>query len=288
MSQPFDAIFKDIVRRHVADYAATFRLPHAATTLNVDLSTVSAATDIVLADAHPPRAGLVTLDFQSSHDALIDDRVLLYQALLRNQYHLPVHSVVLLLRPDAYRPAMSGRVRYQAAEGRGKMDFAYELVRLWEVPAAELLGTRIGTAALAVLGELPRRSDVESGLEAVFREIDRRLRTELPPTEANDLRTAAGVLMGLRIGRAEAAALFQRVATMEESTVYQIILEKGEARGEAKGARKTLLAAAREKLGRPPKKALNELERIEDIDRLVRMGKAVLRVKSWDDLLAVE
>jgi hypothetical protein len=289
VSKPFDAGLKDIVRRHVADYAATFRLPHAVMALNVDLSTVTA--DIVLADANPPRVGLVTLDFQSSHDAHIDDRILLYQALLRNQYHLPVHSVVLLLRPDAHRPPMTGRVGYETAGGRGKMDFEYELIRLWEVPAQRLLGAGIGAAALAVLGELPGRPNVEPGLEAVFRKLDERLRAEVSPAEAADLRTAAGLLMGLRIGRPAAAALVKRVTTMEESTVYQVIIEKGIEKGEARGrveeARRNILQVGRQCFGAPSRAAQKVLKGITDLDRLHRMFDQVLKVDSWKALLDV-
>lgn len=284
MSKPFDAGLKEIVRRHVADYAAAFRLPHAAVALNVDLSTVSAATDIVLADAQPPRIGLVTLDFQSSHDPHLNDRILMYQGLLRSRYHLPVHSVVLLLRPDAFRPPMTGRVAYETAGGRGKMHFEYEIVRLWEVPAERFLRAGIGTAPLAVLGQLPEQRGLEAGLTDVLRELDRRTRAEVGAAESNDLMAAVTVLMGLRIDREVGRVLLQRVRAMEESTTYQLILE----RGEAKGARKTLLALAREKLGRPSKKDLAALDRIEDVDRLVRMSRALHHVKSWDDLLAVE
>lgn len=288
MSQPFDATLKDIVRRHVADYAAAFRLPNVHTALDVDLSTVSAATDVVLADANPPRVGVTTLDFQSRHNEFLDDRILMYHALLRSRFHLPVHSVVLLLRSDAFRPATTGGVRYRTAGGRGKMDFSYELVRLWEVPAAELLAAPIGSAVLAVLGRLPDRGDVQAGLTDVLHELDRRLRTEAAPAEAGDLLAAVGVLMGLRVPRQVGAALLQRVRAMEESTTYQIIIEKGEARGEVTGARKALMSLARRKLGRPSKKTVAALEQITNVERLVRMTAALLDVKTWDDLLAVE
>jgi hypothetical protein len=292
VSQPFDATLKEIVRRHLADYVAEFRLAGMTAVLDVDMSTVSAATDVVLADANPPRRELATLDFQSGHDEFLDDRILMYQGVLRNRYHVPVHSVVLLLRPDAYRPSMTGGVRYDSGRGRGKMDFRYELVRLWQIPAEQLLATGIGTAALAVLGRLPERRDTEVGLEAVFREFDRRLRAEVEPAEAKDLRASVRVLMGLRITKAAALALVERVTTMEESTVYQVILEKGEARGEARGlavgARRTLLATAKARLGRPTKKTVAALEAIADVDRLIRMGGALGKAKSWHELLAVE
>ena len=39
--------------------------------------------------------------------------------------------------------------------GRGSMDFSYEVVRLWERPAEELLAADLGVAPLAMLGRLP-------------------------------------------------------------------------------------------------------------------------------------
>ena len=244
MSMPFDAALKNMVRRHVPDYRDEFRLPDVNTVLDVDLSTVSAATDIVLADANPPIKSLATLDFQAGPDQFIDDRVLMYQAILRNRYHFPVHSVVLLLKADAYRPTMTGGVLYETAEGRGKMDFRFETVRLWEIPAKKLLAAGIGAASLAVLGKLPQRRSLETEISDVLRELDRRLRTEVSAPEANDMRTTVGVLMGLRIPREVGQALLDKVITMEESTTYQLIIEKGEARGEAKGEARGLIQGA--------------------------------------------
>lgn len=292
MSQPFDAALKDIVRRHVADYAAEFNLPGMATVLDVDLSTVSAATDIVLADANPPQKAITTLDFQAGHDVFIDDRILMYQGLLRHRYHLPVHSVVLLLRPDTYRPPMTGRVRYQSAGGRGKIDFEFEMVRLWELPAGELLASGIGTAPLAILGRLPGRRDLQAGLEDIVRELDQRFQVETPAAEANDLRATVGVLLGLRVQRQVGKALLERVLSMEESVIYQLIIEKGEARGEARGkaegARSALVPLAQRQLGRPSKKTLAALKAITDADRLARMNVALFDVNTWDELLAIE
>jgi predicted transposase YdaD len=187
---------------------------------------------------------------------------------------------------------MKGGVFYATGDGRGKMDFKYELIRLWEIPATELLESGIGAATLAVLGKLPQRRGLESEIIDVLRELNRRLRTEMQPVDAKDLMASATVLTGLRIPKETAKALVERVQTMEESTVYQVILEKGEARGEARGrvegARQALLAAARQALGRPPKKALSEIEKIDDVDRLVRMNIAVRDLSSWNELLAIE
>jgi hypothetical protein len=57
MSFPFDATLKEIVREHAAEYAPVFGLPKdlPVTPLNVDLSTLSAATDVALGYGDPLR-----------------------------------------------------------------------------------------------------------------------------------------------------------------------------------------------------------------------------------------
>lgn len=95
--------------------------------------------------------------------------------------------------------------------------------------------------------------------------------------------------MGLRIGRAAAAALVERVTTMEESTVYQVILEKGVEKGEARGrveeARTALLRIARQRFGAPSRAVQKAVTEITDLDRLHRMLDRVLNVQSWRGLL---
>ncbi len=55
MPLPFDATLKDLARRYPGDYASTFRLgnPSDLHALNVDLSVISAATDVVLGHGDP-------------------------------------------------------------------------------------------------------------------------------------------------------------------------------------------------------------------------------------------
>src|SRR5581483_285647 len=119
MSLPFDATLKDLVQSFPRDWLAALGLPAAGpvATVNVDLSTVSAATDVVFALGDPP-ASYVTLDFQSSRDAGLSRRVLVYNALLHQRVLAPVHSVVVLLRREANDTALDGAVRYEAQPGR--------------------------------------------------------------------------------------------------------------------------------------------------------------------------
>jgi hypothetical protein len=100
------------------------------TLLNVDLSTVTTATDVVIGLGDPLEE-IVHLEFQSSAAAWKHADVLGYHALLFAHNHVPVHSIVILLRPEAAHSNMSGEIRYAPRPGRGSMDFSYEIVRLW-------------------------------------------------------------------------------------------------------------------------------------------------------------
>jgi hypothetical protein len=84
---------------------------------------------------------------------------------------VPVHSVVVLLRPQAAHANLSGAVRYAPRPGRGSMDFSYETARLWERPADGLLAGDLGVVPLAVLGRLPADLSLEDGLAAVVQRL---------------------------------------------------------------------------------------------------------------------
>src|SRR5205085_4763282 len=119
--------------------------------LNVDLSTVTAAADLILGLGEPLEE-IIQLDFQSSASAWKHADLLVYHALLFAHYRVPVHTVIILLRPEAAHTNLSGAIAYMPRPRRGKMDFAYEPVPLWERPAEELLAADLGVAPLAMLG----------------------------------------------------------------------------------------------------------------------------------------
>jgi hypothetical protein len=102
MPLPFDATLKDLVQQFLPDYEVQMGLSDLGplTPLNVDLSTVTAATDIALGHGNPPDR-IVDINFQSGPDEKLSGRVLLYHALLHFRYRVPVHSLVVLLRPVA-------------------------------------------------------------------------------------------------------------------------------------------------------------------------------------------
>src|SRR5256885_9403913 len=156
MALTFDATLKDMGRDCPLGFLAAFDRPPTVPVklLNVDLSTVTTAADLILGLGDPLEE-IVQLDFQSSAAAWKHADLVVYHALLFAHYHVPVHTVIILLRPEAAHSNLNGVIRYAPRPGRGSMDFSYEIVRLWERPAEELLTADLGVAPLAMLGRLP-------------------------------------------------------------------------------------------------------------------------------------
>lgn len=282
MPLPFDATLKNILQKFTRDFEEQLGLigPQPASVLNVDLSTISAATDIVLGYGDPPLR-LVDLNFQSSRDADLIRRLLMYNVLLHHRYGVPVHSVVVLLRPAADDPALTGELRYQGWPRRGKLTFKYEVVRLWRRPVRRVLAGLRGTLPLAPLCRLPENVSVEDGLRRVIHRIDERLQREAPPEEAAMLLSAAYVLTGLRVPREMSEELFRGVRHMRESSTYQAILEEGR----KEEAQKMILQLGRQKYGAPNNAITEALTATTDLDRLERMANRLLLASTWDELL---
>src|SRR5437773_1522362 len=115
----FDATIKDMAQVSPRGMLITFdtvpTLP--VLPLNVDLSTVTTAADVVFGLGNPLQE-IIHLDFQASASATKHADILVYNALLHRQYLVPVPSIVVLLRPQAAHANLNGTVAYAPRPGR--------------------------------------------------------------------------------------------------------------------------------------------------------------------------
>jgi hypothetical protein len=149
MSMTFDATLKEMGRDCPQGFLAVFDRPPTLPLklLNVDLATVTSTADLIIG-LREPLNEIVHIEFQSSAAAWKHADLLVYNALLYAHYHVPVHTVIVLLRPEAGHSNMNGVVDYVGRPGRGMMHFGYEVVRLWqERTTEELVVRRIGHSA---------------------------------------------------------------------------------------------------------------------------------------------
>jgi predicted transposase YdaD len=286
--QPFDITLKHLLEAHPADCLRLIGLSTAARVeaIDADLATVMAEADKVLC-VHDSPPWLVHLELQASYDANLPERVLRYNVLLKNRHALPVHSAVILLRPEANGPEMTGVVRHLLA-GKQYLEFHYQVLRIWQQPVEAVVAGGVGTLPLAPLADLGK-----ADLPDVIRWMRKRFRAEVEPGEEAQLWTATYVLMGLRYDKMLAAELLRGVRDMEESVTYQAIVEKGKAEGIAKGmaqgmaqeAQRILLRIGTKELGTPDASTKAAIANILDRDHLEALIDRVSEVKDWQALL---
>jgi hypothetical protein len=283
MAMTFDATLKDMGRHSPHGFLSAFDRPPAfpVKLLNVDLSTVTTAADLILGLGDPLQE-IVHLDFQSSAAAWKHADLMVYNALLFAHYHVAVHTIVLLLRPEAAHANLNGDVGYAPRPGRGSMHFRYEVVHLWERPVEELLAADLGVVPLAMLGRLPAGQALEAGLTAVAQQVVERLQKEAPPERVKTLLTDALLLTGLRVRRDVAARIFRGVRAMHESDTYLMILEEGQ----EKALREMILLLGEDRFGAPDEAVKARLNGVTDLDRLKRMGRQTPKAASWQEILA--
>ncbi len=287
MSKRFDAAVKGMLEYGPSDWPALAGFPgRKAKVTDADVSTVSAASDKVLRVRGKPD-WLMDINFQAGPDASVPQRVHLYNTLLVDRHGLLVRSLVVLLAPRANLTDING-VYVQQFEGEEPhLTFRYRVIRVWQLPAAQLLAGGLGTFPLAPVSDVTERD-----LPRVIRQMKARLDAE-PRPDAKELWTATYLLMGLRYEQLLVDRLLREVVSMEESVTYQAILQEGFAKGRAEGrqegalqeSRKNLLLVGTKRLGAPGAETAAALEGIADLGRLEGLIARALEVSSWEELL---
>jgi predicted transposase YdaD len=295
----FDPTFKVLVERYPVDWLKfTGVEPNGPVTLiDSDVSTLNAAADRVILVGEPS-PWLANIELQASYDPQLPERVLFYSILLSRRHQLPVHSVIVLLRPEADGPAMTGtwsRIHPRTGE---YLQFSYDITRVWEQSADELLKMGPGVFPLAGITD-----DAKDRLADIIPRCVARIDADFPTgIEGRELLTAEYVLLGLRHPAELVEQLLKGAIRMEESQTYQAILAKGISRGREVGreegrevgreeGRATGLVQSILRIGHhrfraeAPERVLRKLKRITDIAVLESIEERLLDVQSWDQLL---
>jgi predicted transposase YdaD len=161
------------------------------------------------------------------------------------------------------------------------MQFEYQVVRLWERPAEELLAGGLGTAVLAMLGQLPAGADEVEGLTGVAQRLIERMDREASREQAKNLLTSAYVLTGLRVSKDVSRKVFAGVRAMKDSATFMEILDEGR----ETQTRRLIQRLAEKRLGAPDEQTRTRLEGITEIGRLERIHDRAMDASSWQDLL---
>jgi predicted transposase YdaD len=307
MTKPLDATMRELYEVEPAAWLEFLGIPvpdpGLVAVIDSNLSTVTADSDKLIRRDGPDPLILHT-EFLSGRVVSYPRQLHRYNALAGYKHGAPVWSVLFLLRPAADGPELTGEY-VQEVPGRGaNLWFRYEVVRVWELPPERLLTAGLPLVPLAPVSAVPRER-----LPEVLAAVARRLRDEAAAGLKGALWAATEILLGLNHPKDRVKELTEEITTMvlgirgiEESSVYQDIFAKGEAKGRAEGeakgraegeakgraaeARKILLRQGRKRLGPPEESVQDRIAALSDVDRLDLLLDRLLDVASWDELLA--
>ena len=236
MAKTYDTVMKQLLDEFAIDWvgwlAPQVGLPADVKVEphEVDLSTVQVTADKVFR-LKAPSQGFLHIEPQSSWDDSFPIRILCYNVLIELKYGGPVHTVVLLLRPEAQSSGLNGEVVLHHAGGDERLRFRYGMIRVWELPAKPLIEGPLGAAPLALL-----TNEAAPQLKGYVQRLDERLTEEnVDPASRNLLLTSCYLLLGLRYDDVSISEAFLGVSMLEESTTYQAILRRGRQEGRQEG-----------------------------------------------------
>jgi predicted transposase YdaD len=233
---------------------------------------------------------LINFEFQSSHETDLVRTLWFRQVALDHRHNLPVHTVLILLRKEANSPRLTGLYQRDMPDGRPTNRYHYQVVRLWKEDPEPYLTASVSLVPLAALTAVKERD-----LPGLVRRMKDRIDEE-PRSRAAMLRTASGLLMGLRYSDDLIVQLLGGEQSMKESTMYQRILKEGHKEGiqeglsvgEIREARRFLLVVATERFGEPDTEILTALGAIQSVERLESLGRRMIAdptIARWEDLL---
>jgi predicted transposase YdaD len=277
--QPYDPILKTLADVSPPDWLPLARRRRRRiTVVDSDIGTLVSGAADKLFRVHDDPEYLLHLDFEVGHFRReLPLRLRLYNSVFEYRHNCVVLSVPVLLYPEADSPQWTGLLE-RALPGEAPVStLRYPVIRVWELPAEQLLTGGVGTLALAPISNIP-----ESGVQQVIQRMKERLRGPQRPRRAADIWTAAYLLVGLRYSEKLADVLFEGILEMEQSSTYQALVR----RSRAEEARRMLLLQGETKFGPPDAATRAALESLDDLARLEELGVRLMIASTWQELLA--
>lgn len=288
MSKPYDSVFKDLLERDPVGWVhlALGPVKGQPKLVDSDISTVSGAADKVVV-VEGPEPFVVHFEAFASWDPSIAARAMNYNGIHHRRHLLPVDTVLVILRPDADHPSLTGEYRVKAPTSGKVHLLEYGVLRAWQLDLDTVLQGSLGTLPLA-----PITNAAMGRLPQVLRRMEDRLAAETSPEERKDLWADTFVLLGLRYSRESVAQLFRGIPAMRESDTYQAILEEGLERGLEQGLERgrllgaihSLLLVGTPRLGEPDAATRRRIESETSLAQVERWLTRASVVESWSDL----
>ena len=281
-----DSLLKRLVSTFIVDFATwLLRAPvRAARPLQSELPGTTVAVDqvfqVTLAD---DREMVFHMEFQGrrSHEPM-PWRMLDYMPRLASTYRLPLESVVLYIGRGAGADD-TGLYHVEGLDGTPVLTWRYRVLRLWQMPAEELLATT-PVAPLVLVGQTPI-AQPEVSLPTVV--------TRLRQVTDLELRSRLFTALLALLPAEEMITMVERLLEHEdllmELPYLQRIREEGRQEGHQEGRREgeaeMLLRLLRIRFGTLPTDAVARVQ-AADPEALLHWSERVLSATTLDEVFA--
>lgn len=216
---------------------------------------------------------ILHLEFQTEPDPKMSFRMLDYRTRVYRRFPQKTMRQVVIYLKETSSPLVQ-----ENAFILPNTRHEYELLRLWEIPAEEMLGLS-GLLPLANLGKTPNRPEILRQVAAKIDNIEGR-------TEKSNLAAATAILAGLVLSKEIIGSLL-REEIMRESVIYQDIQESGKAQGRQEGRREEavslILRLLNRRLGEISSTLGQQIQELS-LEQLETLGEALLDFTSLTDL----
>ncbi|KAB8316732.1 DUF4351 domain-containing protein [Tolypothrix campylonemoides VB511288] len=214
---------------------------------------------------------ILHLEFQTlpTSNPAMDFRMLDYYTRLKREYGCQIEQVVIFLQQTTSEIVF--RQEYVDTNIRHR----YRVIRIWEQDPTPLLAN----PALLPLATLARSDSPNSLLEQVAAQVGMIEEND----ERHNISACTQILAGLRFAKNLIQQLF-REEIMQESVIYQDILQKGEQRGKKQEALALILRQLPRRIG-SVNPQLQEQIRSLSVPQLEDLGEALLDFSGETDLI---
>jgi predicted transposase/invertase (TIGR01784 family) len=196
-------------------------------------------------------------------------RMLDYYVRLTRQYQIPVTQVVIFLQETNHENAFTEAYISDTTTHR------YRVIRMWEQDSTFFLNN----LALLPLAPLTRTNSPQILLSQVSQNV-----AKIADREAKqDIAAYTEILAGLRFEKTLISQLL-RDEIMQESVIYQDILQKGEQRGEQKGEQRTIIRLLNRRFGEIDSSLIDKI-RMLTIEQLDNLADVLLDFADIADLV---
>jgi len=269
----FDAVCKFLVETFSEDFAR-WLLGEAVSLTELSPSELllePIRADVLLLQSEQR---VLHLEFQTQPDPTMPFRMLDYWVRLhRCLPERDIRQVVIYLLPS------TSQWVYQATFEQGNTRHRFEVIRLWEQPTE----TFLTSPGLLPLASLSRAENPEAILRQAAEQIE-----EIPDrTTQSNLSASTAILAGLVLEKGLIQQILRR-ELMQESVIYQDILEEGLREGRQQGlqqeAMSFVLRLLSRRFGDLPTELMTQVQSLS-VEQLESLGEATLDFEGQEDLV---